>query len=441
MKKKDCINNLLFGRQLTLYFTFACVICLITGCHRSADSPELLDIYDYVSDNPQKALGALDSIDYCGLSSANRHFHDFLTIKAKDKAYISHTGDSIILDVISYYADKGDADIYAETLYYGGRVYSDLGDYPTSLRFFQKALDILPDKQENLYMRANIVSQLGRLLHKLCLYDEARKYISMSIEIDKQLCDTINTIYDLQLLGFISIRSKEYDFAEQALREALSLSNNQPEHLKAKSLMYLAEAKYKCGNLDSAINFIRNTSDLVQQRLSRNYALGYAARIYKDAGITDTAYSYAHEIIKSPNPGPRELAYHVLLSPEIRKMIPQDTLDKYISEYVNLLEEYSEHDKIQFAINQQNLYNYELHERDKIKAQKSNEKLRSWSVALVLLSFVLATVVLYLKNRSKARILQLQEAIDNIKKLKAQLEKENIDSLLNNQLNVKAIVR
>lgn len=51
---------------------------------------------------------------------------------------MEHTSDSLILDVIDYYSSNDDRNLYPEVLYYGGRVYSDLGDYPTSLSYFRK---------------------------------------------------------------------------------------------------------------------------------------------------------------------------------------------------------------------------------------------------------------------------------------------------------------
>ena len=62
-------------------------------------------------------------------------------MKIADKNYVTHTSDSLILRVIDHEeSHKGDGR-YAEALYYGGRVYSDLGDYPTSLKYFQQSLE------------------------------------------------------------------------------------------------------------------------------------------------------------------------------------------------------------------------------------------------------------------------------------------------------------
>ena len=51
--------------------------------------------------------------------------------------------DSLIRTVLEYYEKHPGSEQYPEALYYGGRVYSDLGDSPTALRYFQHALDAL----------------------------------------------------------------------------------------------------------------------------------------------------------------------------------------------------------------------------------------------------------------------------------------------------------
>ena len=227
--------------RIALATLFSLILSLTVGCADHPTHQALMEISGYVSDEPLRALAALDSLDPGTLTTADRHCRDFLRIKAKDKAYIRHESDSLILDVIGYYSDHGNSGQLAEALYYGGRVYSDLGDYPTALQYFQDALDSLSGTADCAGLQANITSQLGRLLDKLRLYDEAEPYIQSSIETGKRMGDTANVIYDLQLLGSVYIRAGKYDEAKRALEETIPLSDGQPEYHSAKSRMYMAE--------------------------------------------------------------------------------------------------------------------------------------------------------------------------------------------------------
>ena len=254
------------------------IILFMTACQRQERDHRLSQIAEIVSESPREALSYLDSIDYSNLSSSDQHYFDFLSIKAKDKAYIVHKSDSLILDIISYYSNK-DKNIYSEALYYGGRVYSDLGDFPTALYYFQTALDNLSYNVSNKRLRSKILSQTGRLLNSLRLYEEAIPYIKEAIIIEQQINDSINELYDLQLLGAVYLRAHDFPNAEAYFHIALDKSAYLPPTYKAKSLMYLAGVKFRIGQIDSALLYIRDTPNLVNP-IARNSALACAAEIY-----------------------------------------------------------------------------------------------------------------------------------------------------------------
>lgn len=80
-------------------------ICIISAlmllcCSDHRSDGRLARIAATVSESPVEALVALDSMDRRSLCEADRHYHDLLTIEARDKAYITHASDSLILDVI-----------------------------------------------------------------------------------------------------------------------------------------------------------------------------------------------------------------------------------------------------------------------------------------------------------------------------------------------------
>lgn len=396
-------------------------ICiLMAGCSETGQDARLKEIAEIVSDSPQEALLRLDSIDCESISEADRHYYDFLTIKAKDKAYIQHTSDSLILDVISYYENISPSPLYAEALYYGGRVYRDMGDAPTALQYFHKVLDNIPEDSRSLNLKARTLSQIGRLLQGISLYDEAIPYIEKSLKICELNKDTTNIVYELQLLGGTYLRAKKYRLAEHYFNKAIEMSSNLPLSFKAKSKMYLADVKYQVGQLDSALTLIRNTPDLVKP-IARNRALATASDIYLAKGLLDSAYIYAHELINSPDSDNKVIGYQNLLLPELQKFIPLDTIYLYIDEYRGLLENYYDSNESQLAMNQHNFYNYQLHEREKQSAQKEKGKFLKWLYIISIVVVVLVITILALNIGRKKQQLRLHEALDNISKLKASL--------------------
>lgn len=387
---------------------------LLACCSENLHDKRLEHIAGIVSDTPEEALSQLDSIDRDALWEADRNYYDLLTIKAKDKAYIRHTSDTLIKRVIDYYSNHGDIELYAEALYYGGRVYSDMGDSPNALRYFHNALDTLPDEPKNHDLKGNIVSQTGRLLTSLGLFEEAIPYIKDVIELERLNKDTINLIYDLQLLGSTNFLAGNYRAAEATLHESLTLCPGTSPYNAAKSRMYLGAVKYALGQVDSALFYIRNTPDEVKPNI-RNSALEYASDIYLKTNILDTALLYARELINDPEAKNPELGYQVILSPKIRSFYPLDTLEYYLYRYIDVLVTYYDKHQAQLALNQQSLFNYKLHDKGRQKAEKDKEDLEDIILAIALIASILAIALLILKIRHQRTLIKLHIALDQIK--------------------------
>ncbi len=396
-------------RSLTLLI----LLSLITAC---ADriSPRMQQLEELAITSPAEALDSITAIDPATLGEADRHFLDFLRVKTADKAYMTHSSDSLILSVVDYESRHRRNGRYPEALYYAGRVYYDLDDYPDALDFFQQALELLPEDTDSQELRLRTLSQTGRLLATLRLYDKAIPYIKEAIEIEKKLNNKDFLLYDTHLLGSIHLRAKEYSLAEYQFRQAMALSPDSISTDYAENLMSLASVKYEKGQIDSALLLIRGITDRVSS-LTMDWALAQSAEIYLKAGITDTAYIYAQNILSNVDYDHKEIAFQVLLAPEMRHLISPDSLDLYINQYRSMLEEYYDDNRNQLAINQQAFYNYSLHERDKLKAEHSENILKWVLVAVLLIILALTVFILYQRVRYQAKVIQLHNAINNLR--------------------------
>lgn len=334
-----------------------------------------------------------------------------------------HKSDSVILAVIDYYSDK-DPELYAESLYYGGRIYSDMGDYPTALQYFQKALEQLEETAGNEELRDVAMSQTARLLLDMRLYKEAEGYLNQTIEISREKRDTVGLVMDLQLLSSV-YRQMGHDKAEVIIREAVDMSKGIAEGERVGSEMLLAEFLYSIGSNDSALKIIRDLPELVYPS-ERDYALLCAARIYRKAGLLDTAYNYAMELVKCPYIENHRNGYALLLSPEVRGMIPKDSLDLYYDRYNDALESYYDRHESEAALLQRTLYNYGMHERKRERAERDKSHLMMWLAGAVVLILLLAILLLVLKNRSQSQRLELQEAIRKLSELNRSLAAEKM---------------
>ena len=390
---------------------------LFVGCSRNPGDSRLERVATLIDRDPEAALAALDSIDGDALSEADRHYYDFLSVKAADKAYVTHTSDSLILDVLDYYR-PGD-ELYPEVLYYAGRVYSDIGDSPAALEYFQKSIEQTEnDPERYLHLRGCLFSQTGGLLHRLRMYTQSIPYFEKTLAIDSIEKDTFNLAHDNQLLGTSYYQLKQYDKAERHFRTAYELAAHLKDSDRALMQTFLAAIKHKQGKIDSALMLIRDVPGRVIP-YDRNAALIYASDIYKAAGITDTAYMYAEQIIRSDNSNNRKNGYRNLLSPELSTLIPHDSLRPYVNRYYSELETFYNSHESEQAIIQNSLYNYQLQQKDRIRAEEGWNRTIVIAAALAILVLVLVILVLALRIRHKSLQVRLHQTLQVLEQLRS----------------------
>lgn len=403
-----------------LWLLLSLLMAVAAGCSRPEPDARLTQISGIVSEDPKGALAMLDSVDTGLLSDADRHYHDFLSVKARDKAYVTHESDSLVLDVIDYYSSRPGDPVYAEALYYGGRVYTDLGDCPTALRYYQKALDTIDAAADTTDLKGRLYSQIGMLFETLRLYDKARPYYEAVLKQKMEERDSVGIVYTLQRLGGIWYDCGEQDRADSLLTQSLDYAAGLPEYLPAMSRVLLAGVRQEKGDLNTALTLVRNTPDEVKP-ISRNVALAYAADIYLEAGIMDTAYMYAHELVANQDMTNKKTGYRILTSPEFRQWLHPDTLSRYYADYKRVLEDYFNDNRNELALLQKSRYDYSLHERESRKAHEDKERMRWIAAGFAFLVVILAFAVLYVKYRGKSSMVRLHEALDSLEVLRRQL--------------------
>lgn len=398
------------------------MLLLAMGCNRKDGMSQKLDSIDRLCDSdPRLAISMLDSIDPAGISSKDRHYYDLLTIKSRDKAYIRHTSDSLILDVIDYYTRHRKEGLYAQALYYGGRVYSDLGDLPTALEYFQKALDCKPEIDQNLQFKSAVLSQAGRLLKDIRLYPQALPYIQQSVEISKQLNDSLGVVYDDILLTSLYTSIDSLDQAKRHLSEAILFSANLPREDKAWLEVKNAAILYKEQRIDSALKIVRTLPNSVDS-LCQNYTLSVATKIYLAAGVVDTAYMYAFQLANNKDFNNRINGFQSLFSKEVYPIIPTDSIQKLISAFSIYMENYLARYEAEDAVFKNSMYNYDLHLKARNEAEKAKKNtIYIASVIIVILIFT----ILFLVIKNLSTEIKLLKALDVVNRIMSEMKLTN----------------
>ena len=421
-------------RLLSYIIICVALLAATTACSRHRHDERLEHVYALSDSLPGEALAALDSIDPAGLRSSDIPFYNLLRVKTADKNYRDISADSFIPGVIEHFENFGDARLHAEALYYVGRVSNDAGDYPTAIRYYQHALDILPDNDANLHLRGCIVSQTASLLRNIMLYKQSLPYIEESIEIDRLECDTLNLVFDNIMLAATFRDLKNISKSDSALLEIGDISANLPESDRAYIKKELANNRYESGDVAEALNLIRRVPETIDS-LDKNNALVDAALIYLGNDLTDTAYVYADYLIRQSKIGDRRIGYFILLDHKMKKYSSEDSLDSYLQSFIKLTNDHFRQHDSQAAIMQNSYYNYSAHEKAKIVAVSSAKRLQAWLYGVSVVALGLIITVLIFKYRNKSELLRLHEEIETLRRIKERIS----DNVLQVSENVERI--
>lgn len=416
--------------MLRVSIIMSLISLLIIGCTEKDSEERRFGSIDAMCDSiPRQAISMLDSIDPRSLSESDRHRYDLLTIKSRDKAYERHTSDSLILDVIDYYESHQDEGHYPEALYYGGRVYSDIGDLPTALTYFQKAIDSTPDDEKHRKFKSTVLSQTGRLLEDIRLYKEAIPYIEESITISKHLNDSINIFYDNMQLISLYKHIDSLAMAREYLHETTQYASRMPIEDKVWLEIEHASLLLHEHKIDSALYIIRSSS-LATDSLCENYKSIVCANIYHTAGLTDSTYHYARKLIFSRNFNNKFSGFNILFSNDVYKKIPRDSIMFFVQAYSNHMESYLNKYESQETLLQNSKFNYNLHKKEREKAEKEKiqaENTRNTAIYIgVILMLLLIILVIYIKYKNIKTEIKLRIAIQLVQSL----EKANPKQIL-----------
>jgi len=103
-------------RRFLVILLITGLLALMTCRHKPSYPAALLQADSLTLVEPEEAISLLNSLakDMETAPKASRMYYDLLCIKANDKAYITHTSDSLIRRLVDYYEDEGDKQLLAE---------------------------------------------------------------------------------------------------------------------------------------------------------------------------------------------------------------------------------------------------------------------------------------------------------------------------------------
>ena len=403
-----------FTRHLHLHWLFTACILLTAACgRRSAYPDKLVQAEKIINAHPDSALSLLQTIDgqLENEPEETRMYHTMLTIKAKDKLYIPHTSDSLILPVVHFYEKYGDKARLTEAYFYLGSTYRDMNDAPRALKAFHQAAET-GEKSDMNRLSGMIYGQMGSLFAYQKIYDEALRMYKISKNYYERQGDSLFYAGTLQNIARAYDGKQKKDSAEWYYKEALRIY----KHLSYDKKIINISAELGCFYFD--IGKKELSKSFLTEALHNHYrgsnVLSYMGHIYQDEGKIDSANYYFHEVIKNGDYRKQCYAYYCLAKLEEQqgnKQAAAQYREQYrlMQDSLNAITQSDMMEKLHLT------YNYQYEEHKNYQLDRKNQIYRQY--IYLLLSCLAATILLGIMATQHIRR-KKQAAIEQEKRLR-----------------------
>ena len=318
-----------------------CVACLLSGCGDNPRATALLSRADsLMASRPDSALQLLDSCEAEATvwPESQQMRHRLLQAKARNKAYVPFTSDSVMTVVADYYDRNGTANEQMEAHYLLGCVYRDLGEAPQALAAYHDAVECADTTAADCdyALLSRVHAQMASLLIRIQLpyetLDEAHNaektgvragdslmmldgkmqkayayflignldsVISISEFVSKRYLQYGDTLYSLIALKSVTIgyiKKEMLEPARTAMNAYERLLTDKPNNIVAysKKNFNLIKAQYylKCHQYDSAYHYNQLANSLAVTPEERLNVLRGFSHYYIGIGEADSALKY-----------------------------------------------------------------------------------------------------------------------------------------------------
>lgn len=395
------MNRLLPSRLLIGICLLVSLLLTVSGCLRGS-YPPVLSVADSLSAaNPGKAIALLDSLRPQMEQEREpvRMYYALLCIKARDKAYLLHTSDSLARAVLHYYENRNDRRHLPEAYYYAGRVMSDLGDAPQALHYFEKALEVMPPDDELLF-RGKVLSQMGWLFYHQKMYPEALERYRKSLACDSLMGDSMGMAYDWRDIGDTYLKLRENDNALASLLQAHQIC----EALQDTTIAYTIQhslAKLYAVRKDFA------SARLFVQRALQGATERTIADVYVTAGIIcqtenrlDSAAWYYNAAIRQGSVFSRLAAYGNLGQIRLNQGDAEAAI-QYLKKYLACSDSIQSLTHTEGIRRIHALYNYQLREKEnnRLKAANARKEQRLMHLSMGIATLLACAFFVYRKQK------------------------------------------
>ena len=443
-------------KKLPLVLLAIVSLFVLAGCHGDKQYDDLLQQADSImnidDDSAKVAIKLLDKVkpQLNDFSKAQRMRYQLLYHKAKNKADILFSSDSIMKNVVAYYEKHGTSNERMLAYYMLGCVYRDIHEAPLALEYYNKATEqadtVSQDCDYSTLYR--IYSQMGVLFEKQYLfnqefiaYNKATKYAYMAKDTLNALLCYMNSYIDLNQNDSIIARNLR---AANLLRKHgynyyanMAFGSNYPYYIKKNDYIKAKEAfeEYKKINFEGNSNY----------KDASAYLLYNEGMYYLFANQLDSAHiSFQKSYIYA-----QSYSNKCAATKGLAKYYTKTNHSALAAKYALLSSEYNDSSLYELRESQlqqmQAMYDYSRNQKLAKEAEyKAKQRLNT--IYLIIISsclILLSAVYIYRKNiRKRNHKLLVAQRLYKASILKLQTTKTELAHLINlNETKIAALIK
>jgi tetratricopeptide (TPR) repeat protein len=250
-----------------------------------------MDVAEYcMTDRPDSSLALLETIiDGDIRLKANKARYALLYSQALDKNYIDLTDDSLINISVDYYYDRKNVRYKFLSLYYGGRIYTNAGDYTKAIISYSDA-ETLVDKLSDDYLSGLLYTQLGDIYHIVYDYDKSLSAYQNSLEHFQKAGKSKHEYYCILDIGMQYLNLYDFENGQKYINEAINRATEVGDtSLVLDCLSNLAILRMFNGEVDSVKELKNTLCKSVDFEDMGSQLLGSLARMYALSNKPDSA--------------------------------------------------------------------------------------------------------------------------------------------------------
>ena len=414
--------------------TILILLTSLNACQRPDYPQTLRQAESVMNTRPDSALhllqGMADSI--ATLPEEAQMYYHLLTIQAKDKQYITHTSDSLINRIVSFYEDYGDKERLMLAYYYQGSVYRDMNDAPRALKAFQQAMDL---NVPNYDLQAKAYNQMGTLFMYQGLYDEVIRVNQKSIEAYLSLGKQSKISYALRDIARMYAVKNIPDSALHYYKKACHTALADGDSVRYYGIFSeLGGFYYDMGKTDESMQILKQVEFSTYIR-NKSHIYSTLGNLYHYLQKWDSAYYYKEKVLEVGNIDKTYSSYVELAKLKSRKGKYQEA-NLYLQKAVELNDSLRRMTQTEAIAKINSLYNYQHIEDKNARLELEKEKQEFWFLFFIAISVcLLATggIIILQQKRKKERLLA---KIEEKKKQDEQKYKSSLDAIKDNLLKI-----